>query len=355
MIVIMPRCTRFRGPRLRVRFAARVAVAATLAALAVSFGGPARAAPSDNSISCMMPVWPGFAPVYLANQLGYFQQEGLTVTEKFDDDRTDALAAFTNGSINCYLRTVGEYQGRPFSPDAVGTIIGTIDMSLGGDGVAAGGDIKTPADLRGKVVASEPNIPARLILQAALKRYHLTFHDLTIKEISTADALAVFTDPHVAAVAAFEPELSAAVEKSGRPGAHILVSSRDYPGIILDTIIARNADLAANPEKYRKLLRGIYRAIDYIGQHHDRAVAIMARHFKMTPAEFESVLKNLKYTPYEEALSYMGTPGQPGKIYGIFSEVMELNLENGASDVRLDANKQIDNRLIPNLFQGHAR
>jgi NitT/TauT family transport system substrate-binding protein len=316
---------------------------------------PALAAPSDNSINCMMPVWPGFAPVYLASQLGYFQQEGLKVSEQFDDDRTDALAAFTSGTINCYLRTVGEYQGRPFTPEAVGTIIGTIDMSLGGDGVAAAGDIHTPADLKGKVVAAEPNVPARLILQAALKRYHLTLRDLKVKEISTADALAVFTDPHVSAVAAFEPELSAAVQKSGRPGAHVLVSSRDYPGIILDTIIARNADLAANPEKYRKFLRGIYRAIDYIQQHHESAVAIMARHFNLTAAEFDAVLKNLQYTPYEEALGYMGTPGHPGKIYPIFTEVMQLNLENGAADVRLDANRQIDNRLIPDLFQGHAR
>ena len=38
------------------------------------------------------------------------------------------IAAFTSGSINCYLRTVGEYQGRPFTPEAVGTIVGTIDM-----------------------------------------------------------------------------------------------------------------------------------------------------------------------------------------------------------------------------------
>jgi len=335
----------------------RLKPAFTLSALIVlaSSGLAASAAPSDNTINCMMPVWPGFAPVYLAHQLGYFQQEGIRVTEKFDDDRTDALAAFTSGTINCYLRTVGEYQGRPFTPEAVGTIIGTIDMSLGGDGVAAAGDIRTPADLKGKVVAAEPNVPGRLILQAALKRYRLTLRDLTVKEISTADALAVFTDPHISAVVAYEPELSAAVQKSGRAGAHILVSSRDYPGIILDTVIARNADLAANPDKYRKLLRGIYRAIDYINQHHESAVAIMARHFNLTPAEFEAVLKNLQYTPYEAALGYMGTPGHPGRIYPIFTEVMELNLENGAADVRLDANRQIDNRLIGDLFQGHAR
>ncbi|HZT19884.1 MAG TPA: ABC transporter substrate-binding protein, partial [Dongiaceae bacterium] len=213
------------------------AVAVALAALAGGWIGAARA---GDTINCMLPFWPGFAPVYLANQLGYFQQEGLTVTEKFDDDRADALAAFTSGTINCYMRTVGEYQGRPFTPEGVGTIIGTIDMSLGGDGVVASGDIKTPADLKGKVVASEPNIPARLLLQIALKKYNLSFKDLTIKEMASADAVAVFTDPGIAAVATYEPELSATVQKSGRAGAHILVSSKDYPGIIIDTIIARN-------------------------------------------------------------------------------------------------------------------
>ncbi len=167
--------------------------------------------------------------------------------------------------------------------------------------------------------------------------------------------MAVFTDPGIAAVATYEPELSATVQKSGRAGAHILVSSKDYPGIIIDTIIARNADLQANPDEYRKFLRGIYRAIDYIGQHHDKAVEIMAPHFKLKPAEFDDVLKTLSYTPYEEAVGYLGSPGQPGKLYGIFSEVMELNLENGAADDRLDPAKQIDNALIPDLFKGHTR
>jgi NitT/TauT family transport system substrate-binding protein len=315
----------------------------------------ASGARAEDKLNCMLPFWPGFAPVYLANQLGYFQAEGLTVTEKFDDDRADALAAFTSGTINCYMRTVGEYQGRPFTPEGVGTIIGTIDMSLGGDGVVAAGDIKTPADLKGKTVASEPNIPARLLLQMALKKYNLSFKDLTIKEMASADAVAVFTDPSIAAVATYEPELSATVQKSGRPGTHILISSKDYPGIIIDTIIARNADLQANPDEYRKFLRGIYRAIDYINQHHDKAVAIMAPHFKLTPADFEDVLKTLNYTPYEAAADYLGSPGHPGKLYGIFSDVMELNLENGAADQRLDADKQIDNALMPELFKGHTR
>ena len=44
-------------------------------------------------------------------------------------------------------------------------------------------------------------------------------------------------------------------------------------------IVARTDDLKADPEKYRKFLRGIYRAIDFFNKDHAKAVEIMAPHF----------------------------------------------------------------------------
>jgi len=34
---------------------------------------------------------------------------------------------------------------------------------------------------------------------------------------------------------------------------------------------------------------------------------------------------------------------------------MLLNLENGAADVKLDSDQQIDNSIITDLFKDHAR
>ncbi len=39
-------------------------------------------------------------------------------------------------------------------------------------------------------------------------------------------------------------------------------------------------------------------------------------------------------------------PGQRGKLQDIFDEVMQLNLDNGAADNKLDSNQQIDNSVI---------
>lgn len=325
------------------------------AALGLATLGQGGLAAADDTISCAYPFWPGFAPVHLAQELGYFQQEGLTVNETFDDDRSNVLPALERGDIQCDMRTVGEHQGRPRTAETQGTIIGTIDVSLGGDGVVADGTIKNAGDLKGKIFAVEPNVPARLLAQMELKKYGLTLKDVQVKDIASADAIAIFADPNVPAVATYEPTLSQALKASNKEGAHILVSSKDYPGLITDVIVARTDDLKKNPDQYKKFLRGIYRAVDYFNAHHDEAVKIMADHFKLSTADYEDILKNLTYTPYEQAVDYLGTDGQRGKLHDLFDTVMELNLENGAAEVKLDSNQQIDNSIVTDLFKGHTR
>src|SRR4029078_10447057 len=104
-------------------------------ALAVGLaGGPASAGVGQkDKITCMYPVWVGFGPVHLANELGYFKEECIEVEEILDDDMPNAMAAMERSDIDCYLRTVGEYQGLGRRKETQGIIIGTIDMSTGGE------------------------------------------------------------------------------------------------------------------------------------------------------------------------------------------------------------------------------
>lgn len=330
----------------------RLGLFAAVAVLAVS----SASAFADDTIRILCPTWPGFAPVHAARDLGYFKEEGLEVDIKFEDDRANVMAAMARGDIEADMRTVGEHQGRPRDENTPGVIIGTIDQSLGGDGIVSDASINTAADLKGKVVAAELNIPARLILQLKLKEAGLTLADLQIKDIATADTVAVFADPSITAVATYEPYMSQAVKISGREGAKVLYSSKDTPGIITDIISVRRDDLAANPEKYRKFLRGVYRAIDYANKEPKKFAELVAPNFNLTGPEVEEILAGgVHYTPYEEAIEYLGPAGGTGKLHGIFDTIMQLNIENGAADNKLVATQQIDNSVIQNLFDGKPR
>ncbi|MEM7525825.1 MAG: ABC transporter substrate-binding protein [Pseudomonadota bacterium] len=68
----------------------RAITAASLLALALAAPGTARA---DDTIRCVFPFWFGFAPVFVAEKLGYFAEEDLTVTTAFDNDRANVLPA----------------------------------------------------------------------------------------------------------------------------------------------------------------------------------------------------------------------------------------------------------------------
>lgn len=321
------------------------ASAAALAVFAVA--APAQSA---ETIRMLAPTWLGFAPVHVANDLGCFKEEGVEVDYKFEDDRSNVMAAYARGDIEVDMRTAGEHQGRPRDAETPGVIIGTIDESVGGDGVITDDAIKSVADLKGKTVAAEPNIPARLLLQMELKKAGLTLNDLQIKDIATADTAAVFSDDSIAAIATYEPFMSQAVKNSSRPGARVLLSSKDARGIIIDVITARKDDLAANPKKYASFLKCIYKAVDFSKAEPQKYAELAAPHFGLTPADVTEILTtSLAYTTLADAQAYMGKTGERGKLHDIFDTVMTLNLENGAADNKLDSNQQIDNTVINGL------
>ena len=101
----------------------------------------ATSANAADQIRCVFPFWFGNAPVFVANELGYFAEEGLTVTTAFDNDRANVMPAMAGGSVDCTIRTIGEEMSRPRAADTTGTVIGTIDISAGADGVAVGIDV----------------------------------------------------------------------------------------------------------------------------------------------------------------------------------------------------------------------
>ncbi|HYZ25656.1 MAG TPA: ABC transporter substrate-binding protein [Geminicoccaceae bacterium] len=329
----------------------RLAVALSFASVLAWSGAwsqDAHAAVGDpDTVTCAYPVWVGFGPVHLANELGYFKDEGITVEEILDDDMPNAVAAMERGDIDCYLRTVGEYQGLGRRKDTQGIIIGTIDLSTGGDGWAADQSIQSVCDLEGKTIAVEPNLPARLLLQEALRREcDLSIADTNLTDIAAADAIGVFSSPDVAAVGTYEPVLSQVVATHTGRGAHILLSSKDYEDLILDIIMAHTDELAANPDKYVKFLRGIYRAIDYFYANQEEAIPVIASFFSITPEEFKETLPNFRYTPLDEAKGFIGTAEAPGRAYEIFRDTMELNLEFGSSDVELFPEDHITTEII---------
>ncbi|MEO0766586.1 MAG: ABC transporter substrate-binding protein [Pseudomonadota bacterium] len=314
----------------------------------------ATTAQAEDTINCVFPFWFGFAPVMVADKLGYFAEDDLTVTWAFDNDRANVLPALETGAIDCTMRTIGESMARPRTAETTGTIIGTIDISVGADGVVAGPGIETVADLVGKPFAGEINHPGTVMTQFALNEMGKSIKDLDIRLINTDDSIAVFEDDSIAAVATWEPMLSQIVKNTSRTGSKVLLSSADFEGLITDIILVRTDDYTENPDKYASFLRGIYRAIDVYMADPDQFIELSASEFGVPDAEMKEALAGVRYTTYEETLDYMPADGN-GKLREVFDSFNEINAALDLQDAPLDYAPYIDGSLLPGLFDGHTR
>jgi len=112
---------------------------------------------------------------------------------------------------------------------------------------------------------------------------------------------------------------------------------------MVDVITARQDDLKANPQKYTNFLKGIYKAIALYETNPDEFIKLAAPHYNLSEAEVKEILDtSLGYTNLTETRELIGTKDKPGTLYGIFDTVMDLNIENGAADNKLNAATQID-------------
>ena len=161
----------------------------------------------------------------------------------------------------------------------------------------------------------------------AAARGNLSIRDTNLSDIAAADAVGVFASPDVAAVGTYEPVLSQVVATHADRGAHIVVSSKDYADLILDIVMAHTDELAANPDKYVKFLRGIYRRDRLLLCAPGRGDPDHRQPLLDHAEDFKATLPNFRYTPYEEArrswaprtsrAAFRGVPRDHGAQSGI--------------------------------------
>ena len=326
--------------------AAPVVVALVVAALAL----PAPAFAGTQPITVICNSWVGFAPIFVAEDMGYDKKLGIDVTVRFDDSKSDALAALERGDVTVNMMTVDDFQRLPWAHGKTGTIIGTIDESLGGDGVVAAGSVKSVSELKGKIVATAVNLPATMLLELELAKNGMSMRDLKLRQISGSEALSVFADHSVAAVGTFQPFIDQILKVEAARHPHVLISSSQFPGYIVDVAVVTKKEAATNPAALKAFLTGIYQAVALFNSDEAKFIALAAPHYHLTPASFKSsITGSLDYTGLPESQGYMGSPGKAGKLAASFDAIMKLNLETGAVKTPLTAGQSIDSAIISGI------
>jgi NitT/TauT family transport system substrate-binding protein len=270
-------------------------------------------------------TWVGFAPFYIALEKGFFEDEGLTVRLERIEDFGARRGALSSGSLEGSVETVDSF--------AIGIAEGLpaiqvlkIDDSFGGDGLVVRKEINSISGLKGKKVAYSKGSPSHFFLLYFLKKEGMASRDILSQYMEAGEAGAAFVSGKVDAAVTWEPWLSKANETSH---GKLLLSSRDYPGLIADTFVVHKSVAEKRPEDVKKVLRAWFRAVQYLGSHREDALAIMSRNLSISQNELEGMLGVIRFPSYEENLRFFEATSGPDSFTEMFRAAGAIWYEEG--------------------------
>ncbi|MDO4554769.1 MAG: ABC transporter substrate-binding protein [Lachnospiraceae bacterium] len=241
-------------------------------------------------------TWAGYAPVFIAKELGCFEEAGYDVTVEIMEDESTYGAAFVSNSI----QALGQVLDRDIIQYAAGApeqYVCTMDCSTGGDGLIATADIQTMDDLAGKKVALDKSATSYFFFLQALADSNITEDQIEIVEMGNDAAGEAFLAGNVDAAVTWEPALSNCSE---REGGHVLVSSADYPKAIIDVLTVNSNFAKDHPDVYEKLADCWNKAVAYLNENFDEGCEIMAEGLDLEVDEVKAECEGITFYGEEE-------------------------------------------------------
>ena len=286
--------------------------------------------------------WVGYAPLYLADKMGFFDAHGADVDVQYFESKTDSKSALAAGRIQGMSTTVDTHVMSAASGMNLSVIL-ALDDSYGGDGVSAKSEIKDIPSLAGHTVALDTSGGASYFwFQYLLKQNDMTLDDVQVVNMSSGDAGAAFVAGEVDAAVTWEPWLSKAKETDN---GSVLVDSTATPGVIVDALAMDSNFAKEYPGTCKAIVEGWYDALAYIETSPDEAYKIMMEYTgDETVDALKGSMSEVSFYDEEKNKSYFG-----GEIQDIATMAANLWVEMKLIDASPAIDKLIDGEYIEGL------
>jgi NitT/TauT family transport system substrate-binding protein len=276
--------------------------------------------------------WPGFDPLYIARDKGFFDDAGLNVALVDLTSIGASRRAFERGQVDGCGATLVEILLAADQSGLRPQIAAVVDYSNGADVLIGTGVLRSPADLRGRRVAIEPGTLHIQLLALALASVNLGIRDVVLVPMPQNAMPAAFSDGLVAGAVCFPPESNRLLEAGGK----VLFHSGQVPGEVVDTLVFDGAFVARRGAEVRTFVGTYYRAMDFMASHPDEAHAIMARRENMSIDELSRTIAGLRYVARSEQQDLLAPDGPVArslnKLQGAMMSLAQLRQSRTLKD-----------------------
>lgn len=243
--------------------------------------------------------WPGWWPLYIAEQEGLFEKNGVNVELVWFDGYLESINALAAGQLDGNALTLNDTLS--IAADAVnGTVIVAVtDNSAGNDKIIVSEEIQTVDDLVGKSVAVGQGDVTDFLLTLALTDAGYSRDDVQMVNLSEGAAVSAFVSGSTDAVSIFAPFWLTALE---REGSHELISSAAFPGAIPDLLVMSQTLVDERPDDVQAFVNTWFETLAFMEANPERADELLAERAGVTLEEFELFREGTRLFTLEDNL-----------------------------------------------------
>ena len=258
-----------------------------------------------------MHKWPGYTHSYIAQEKGFFEDEGVNVELVLIENIDDNLQYFKAGKADAAFGLQSDAmllsaEGIPLK------IVYIVDFSNGGDVIVSKLDFKTITDLKGKTVSVDKlNSFNHIFLVELLRTNGLEESDVKIIPIIASEVPNALKSGLIDAGQTWEPYQSHAIAN----GYRLLATSADAPGIITDVLMFHSKFIEERPDDVKKVLRGLFRALEFRDTNQNESYHIMSDAFEMSPASLKVTIEGNIFPNLKENNEAFTVSEHPTSLY----------------------------------------
>jgi NitT/TauT family transport system substrate-binding protein len=231
-------------------------------------------------------LWSGSFPVVIAQEKGFFAQQGVQVKAVLDHSPTATdrlIAAFSAGKSGGVLMPLGDAISVSVNNSRV-KIVTVVDRSDGADAIVAQPNIQTIADLKGKRIGTKLGSFSELFVTEILKANGLTPDDVTLINTPSEQIPDRLQSQELQAGHTWEPYVSRSLMQQK----HVIFTSHQTPNLIPDVLLFSEDILRDRPQDVRAFVRAWFQAVEYWKANPKQGSELIAQALKLDPQTVSS-------------------------------------------------------------------
>ena len=252
--------------------------------------------------------WPGYEFLYLAQEKGFFKEQGVDVKIIEYASLSDVRRGYERGNLDAMASTLIEVLQVKNNSTRDPNVFLIADYSNGGDVILAR-DINSLKELKGKRIAADTTSLPIFILTRALEQAGLNLTDVEIIPMEQSDIPLAYKEMSIDAAVTYPP---ISLQLSKRQDTKTIFSSADIPGEVVDVVSAESSILKERKNDFKKILRAWDRALEFTKKHPDEAYEIMGNRESITAAEFKAAVNDMEILSVTEQKKYF--PSLPSTL-----------------------------------------